>query len=128
MARPDAEGKRGIGNSEKLLLSLDNAGTEEIEQLKEKLQAQEWDLEIQCQAMQEALGELEESRNRYADLYDYAPAGYVTFDDKGCISEINLAGAALLGLERSRLLGMPMTVFLDKGSYKLFLIICVHAD
>lgn len=78
------------------------------------------DLEIQCQTMQEALGELEESRNRYADLYDFAPAGYVTFDERGCISEINLAGAALLGMERPQLLGMPMSVFLDKGSYKLF--------
>lgn len=78
------------------------------------------DLEIQCRTMQEALGELEESRNRYADLYDFAPAGYVTFDKKGCISEINLAGAALLGMERPQLLGMPMSVFLAKGSYKLF--------
>jgi len=70
--------------------------------------------------MQEALGELEESRNRYADLYDFAPVGYVTFDKTGCISEINLAGAALLGMERPQLLGMPMSVFLAKGSYKLF--------
>lgn len=78
------------------------------------------DLEIQCRTMQEALGELEESRNRYADLYDFAPAGYVTFDEKGCISEINLAGAVLLGMERPQLLGMPMSVFLAKDSYKLF--------
>ena len=120
MSRSDDEGKRGSVEPVKSLLALDNAGTEEIEQLKEQLQAREWDLEIQCQAMQEALGELEESRNRYADLYDFAPAGYVTFDEKGCICEINLAGAALLGLERSRLLGMPMTVFINKGSYKRF--------
>ncbi|MBP2663466.1 MAG: kinE 3 [Firmicutes bacterium] len=120
MARSDAEGKRGIIDPAKSLLSLDNTGAEELKQLKYELRAKEWDLEIQCQAMQETLGELEESRNRYADLYDFAPAGYVTFDEKGCISEINLAGAALLGMERPRLLGMPMTVFVNKGSYKLF--------
>jgi PAS domain S-box-containing protein len=98
----------------------DIADAEEIKLLKDEIQAQAWDLEMQYRTMQDMLGELEESRKRYADLYDYAPAGYVTFDERGCISEINLAGAALLGMERSRVLGMPMAVFLDKGSCKLF--------
>lgn len=120
MARSDAEGKPGFIDPAKPLLSPDNAGTAEIQRLKYELQARELDLEIQCRTMQETLGELEESRNRYADLYDFAPAGYVTFDQRGCISEINLAGAALLGMERARLLRIPMSVFLDKGSYKLF--------
>lgn len=112
MARSDA--KRGH------IQPRDIADAEKIKLLKDEIQAQAWDLEMQYRAMQDMLGELEESRKRYADLYDYAPAGYVTFDEKGCISEINLAGAALLGMERPRVLGMPMSVFLDKGSYKLF--------
>lgn len=120
MARSDVEAKQGIVDPAKSFLSSDNSGTEEIQRLKYELQARELDLEIQCRAMQETLGELEESRNRYADLYDFAPAGYVTFDEKGCISEINLAGATLLGMERPRLLGMPMSAFFDKGRYKLF--------
>jgi PAS domain-containing protein len=45
----------------------------------------------------ESLEDLEESRNRYAALYDFAPVGYVTFDHKGCIQEINLTGASLIG-------------------------------
>lgn len=121
MARSEDEDKRGVPDPAKSLYLPDHTGTEEIERLKYELQARELDLEMQCQAMQETLGELEESRNRYADLYDFAPVGYVTFDEKGCISEINLAGAALLGMERSQLLGMPMSVFVNKGSHKLFL-------
>ena len=109
MARSDGESRQG-----------DKAGTEEIQRLKYELQARKLDLEIQCREMQETLGELEESRNRYADLYDFAPAGYVTFDEKGRISEINLAGASLLGMERAQMLGMPMSVFIAKGSCKLF--------
>ncbi|GBG57703.1 ATPase [Sporomusaceae bacterium FL31] len=120
MACSDAEGKPGFIHPAKPPLFTDNTGTEEIQRLKYELQARELDLEVQCRTMQATLGELEESRNRYADLYDFAPVGYVTFDERGCISEINLAGAALLGMERARLLGIPMTVFLDKGSYKLF--------
>ncbi|MBC7950187.1 MAG: PAS domain-containing sensor histidine kinase [Chitinophagaceae bacterium] len=69
--------------------------------------------------MQDTVAELEESRQRYADLYDFAPVGYVTSDEKGCISEVNLAGAALLGMERSQMIGMPMSVFVDKGNVKL---------
>jgi PAS domain S-box-containing protein len=109
MARSDAKGKQ-----------VDKAGTEEIQRLKYELQARKLDLEIQCREMQEILGELEESRNRYAELYDFAPAGYVTFDDKGRISEINLAGAVLLGMERAQLLGVPMSAFITKESCKLF--------
>lgn len=120
MTKPDAEGTRGSSVLAKPLLSLADARTAEIERLKDELQDRELDLQIQCQAMQETLGELEESRNRYASLYDFAPAGYVTFDKKGCISESNLAGAALFGMERQRLLGMPMVAFLEKGSYNLF--------
>lgn len=97
-----------------------DASAEEIQWLKSELHSRELDLEVQCQAMQDTLGELEESRNRYAALYDFAPVCYVTFDDKGCIQEINLTGAMLLGMERARLFGMPMSAFVDKNNCKLF--------
>ncbi|QDR82909.1 ATP-binding protein [Sporomusa termitida] len=120
MAGSDESGK-GEGTAlAKSSQSSDNAGTQEAQWLKYELQDRELDLEIQCQAMQDVLGELEESRNRYAALYDFAPVGYVTFDDKACIREINLTGAKLLGMERSRLLGMPMAVFIAKDSCKKF--------
>jgi PAS domain-containing protein len=97
-----------------------NANQQEIQMLIHDLQVREADLEIQCQSMQETLGELEESLSRYAELYDFAPVGYATFDDKGCIREINLTGAALLGRERSQLIGFPMAAFVSKDSKKLF--------
>ncbi|WP_297325720.1 histidine kinase [Nitrosomonas sp.] len=58
--------------------------------------------------------ELEESRNRYADLYDHAPVGYLTVDQTGNILSINLTGAALLRKARPFLIGKPFTsCFLD---------------
>lgn len=98
--------------------SVDEAS--EIDRLRNNLRERELDLEVQCQAMREMLGELEESRSRYAELYDYAPVGYMTHDGKGCIREINLAGASMLGMERPRLLGMPLTVFVAKSSHRIF--------
>ncbi|MBU4355688.1 MAG: PAS domain S-box protein [Proteobacteria bacterium] len=44
--------------------------------------------------------ELQQARDRYADLYDFAPVGYFTLDRRGKIVEVNLAGAQLLGAER----------------------------
>lgn len=96
------------------------ARTEERVRLRLDQQERDLDLEIQCQAMQEMLGELEESRSRYARLYDYSPVRFATFDDKGLISDVNLAGAALLGKERSLLIGSPMATFVDKDSVKPF--------
>lgn len=50
---------------------------------------------------------LEESQSKYVDLYDFAPIGYFSFDKDGTILEVNLTGAQLLGIERSRLLKKP---------------------
>ncbi|HEX3765623.1 MAG TPA: ATP-binding protein, partial [Kofleriaceae bacterium] len=65
------------------------------------------ELEAENEALREAQGQLEESRGRYVDLYDFAPVAYCTFDRDGAVLEINLTGAALLGEDRSRILGRP---------------------
>ena len=56
------------------------------------------------------LGLLEESRARYADLYDRAPVGYCTFDLGGRILEVNLTGAYLLGFRKEELQGAAFPV------------------
>src|SRR5580765_2245081 len=45
---------------------------------------------------------LERSRDRYVDLYDFAPIAYLTLDADGMVLDINLTGTALLKVERSR--------------------------
>lgn len=92
-----------------------------IQNLIDELEINQLVLETKCQALQDSLDDLEESRNRYSDLYDFAPVGYVTFDHKGCIQEINLTGASFIGLERSQLIGMPMFTIVVKRDLKLFL-------
>ena len=84
------------------------------------LQVHQEELEAQNQSLRQARQLLEESRSRYAELYDLAPLGYVTLDGEGLIREINLTGAAMLGLERSRLIGLPLSRLVVAGDRPLF--------
>jgi len=52
------------------------------------------------------------SRNRFAELYDFAPVGYFTFDPRGLIREVNLTGAALLDTKRQLLTEKPFERFI----------------
>ncbi|MDM8525890.1 response regulator [Desulfococcaceae bacterium HSG8] len=89
---------------------------EEISQLIHELQVHQIELEIQNEELKEKQSELEESRNKYSELYDFAPVGYFTLREKALISEANLTGAALLGVEKNALIGQPLTRFIDSRS------------
>jgi PAS domain S-box-containing protein len=61
------------------------------------------ELEIQNEELRTAQHNLEESRRKYVDLFDFAPLGYFSFDRHGKILDVNLTGAQMLGIERRRL-------------------------
>ena len=65
--------------------------------------------------------ELEAAIQRYVDLFDFAPIGYVTFDRVGRIEEINLTALRLLGRSRQRLIGSPFAAHVVKADQQLFL-------
>ena len=61
--------------------------------------------------------ELEEARDRYVDLYDGAPTGYLTLNPKGMILEANLPACTLLGINRKDLLGKPVVGFVAADAF-----------
>jgi len=65
-----------------------------------ELRVHQIELELQNEELREAQIKLEEARRKYFDLYNFAPVGYFTLDKKGIIMDVNLAGAALVGIER----------------------------
>nr|NIP43227.1 PAS domain S-box protein [candidate division Zixibacteria bacterium]NIR65489.1 PAS domain S-box protein [candidate division Zixibacteria bacterium]NIS15463.1 PAS domain S-box protein [candidate division Zixibacteria bacterium]NIS47178.1 PAS domain S-box protein [candidate division Zixibacteria bacterium]NIT51976.1 PAS domain S-box protein [candidate division Zixibacteria bacterium] len=80
-----------------------NHTTEDIEQLVRELQSYQKDLEIQAEELREQQQELAESREKYFELYDLAPVGYVTMNKDCMIMESNLAFCYLVGIEKSGL-------------------------
>jgi len=65
--------------------------------------------------------ELEEARDRYVDLYDGAPTGYLTLNPKGMILEANLPACTLLGINQKDLLGKPVIGFVAAKDQATFL-------
>jgi PAS domain S-box-containing protein len=104
--------------AQQLELEMQN---DELLRAQEQLEEQQIELEMQNEELLRVQGELEESRNRFAELYDFAPVGYFTFDPSGLIREVNLTGAALLGRKRQLLTEKPFGAFIaDAGGQAVF--------
>lgn len=84
------------------------------EKLIHELRVHQIELEMQAEELKRAHLALEESRNKYLDLYEFAPLGYLTFNDKARITGANLTAATLLGVERSNLIKAPLNKFLSE--------------
>lgn len=69
------------------------------------------DLISQNEELKKIRDELQSSRDRYAELYDFAPAGHLTLDRAGLIEEVNLSACRMLGTERDLLLKQEFSHF-----------------
>lgn len=92
--------------AEQLISGLSSAdmATEPTEVLVHELLVHKIELEMQVEELRRAHVAMEESRDRYVDLYDFASVGFITISRGGLITEINLTGAAMVGIERKKLL------------------------
>ncbi len=59
--------------------------------------------------------ELEQQRQRYQDLFEFAPEGYLVTDTLGVISQANHAIEIMLGVRSERLVGKPLIVFIPEN-------------
>jgi len=78
-----------------------------------ELQVHQIELEMQNIMLRKTQIELEETSNRYADLFDFAPISYITLSEDGQICEANLAATAQLAGDRETLVGYSFVEFLD---------------
>ena len=89
-----------------------------------ELQVHQIELEMQNEELSRSQAEVETGLERYTDLYDFAPVGYFTLTRDGTISQCNLTGACLLGVERARLVNRRFGLFVseaDRPDFNAFL-------
>src|SRR5262245_8364379 len=111
-----------------LLASKDRSRTRRggpsVDTLIHELRVQAEEISAQNALLLRVQDQLEEARDRYADLYDLAPIGYLSLDQRGTILDVNLVGAELLGSNRAFLTNLPLYSVIaeaDRRPLKLFL-------
>ena len=101
------------------------------EEIIHELRVQQIELEIQNEELKEAHCDLEISKDRYINLYDFAPVGYFSLTDEGLISEVNLTGAAMLGAPRRDVIHARFRKFVtanDRDQWDRFYLTILHHD
>jgi PAS domain S-box-containing protein len=83
----------------------------DVQRLVHELQVHQIELEMQNDELRRTQMELEASRDRYLDLYDFSPVGHLTMDTHGTIVEANLKIVAMLGHPRKELIGQSVARF-----------------
>jgi len=81
--------------------SVEEMAEVDAQTLVHELQVHQIELEMQNEELLRAQTALHDASDKYRDLFDFAPIGYFSLDLHGQILEVNLAGAALLGMDRS---------------------------
>jgi two-component system, cell cycle sensor histidine kinase and response regulator CckA len=76
------------------------------------LQTYQIELEMQNEELHRTQLDLEAARDKYKQLYDLAPVGYLTLNSKWCIKDGNFTIANMLGTDRESLVDKPLSSFI----------------
>ena len=80
----------------------------DIMELIHELKVHQTEIEIQNEELQRSQQEFSALYQKYFDLYEFAPCGYLTLDSKGFIQQINLTGTTILGLARGNIVAQKI--------------------
>lgn len=104
--RARAENRISVHHSTSTIVS-----TEQLPNLVQELEIHKIELELQNEELQYNLNELEQTRDQLADLFDFAPVGYLILNSKGRIEKANKYGTTLLGWSTTSLAGQSVYQF-----------------
>jgi PAS domain S-box-containing protein len=93
---------------------------EELSTALEELHVTTEELRQQNEELAETRQAVEVERQRYQDLFESAPDGYVVTDAEGVIQEVNRVAAVLFGVQHDFLIGKPLVVFVGAKGQKSF--------
>src|SRR6185436_2315758 len=102
------------------VLESKSQANHDVQAVLHDLQVHQEEVRVQHEQLLEAKRSLEQSRDRYANLYDFAPIAYIMLSTQGLVQEINLTGALLLGIDRARIVGLPLASHVYSDDRRLF--------
>lgn len=122
MATQQAKARQRLANGD---LSAGFEALDNQDQALEELQVHRIELQMQNQELRRTQQELAESRDRYADLYDGAPVGYLTLDEHHRITQVNQTAAVMLQRHRQELQGWLLPLLLVED-YRPICVDCIR--
>lgn len=86
----------------------------------QELQIHQIELELQNEELRLTKAEVDAGLELFTELYDFAPVGYFTLAEDGTIQQVNLTGTSMVGMQRSRLVGLRFGILLDPQDRRSF--------
>jgi len=102
----------------------DSTLEDDLLKLIHELEVHQIELEMQNEELVIAKEQAEIAEEKYTELYDFAPSGYISLSKAGIITELNFAAAEMLGKERSHLIEKRFEFFISintQTTFNLFL-------
>lgn len=103
----------------KLQLSMDLSEID-LFSLNHELLIHQIELEMQNEELEKANENAEHILEKYIDLYNLAPTGYITLTKEGEITEANYSAYTLLDKKQTKLVGARFGFFVTEGSKPVF--------
>ncbi len=94
--------------------------TAQLSEAYEELQVTEEEIRQQNEELRATRKSLEVERQRYQELFELAPDGYLVTSGEGLIEEANRAACELLGVRRDFLVGKPLSVYVASDDRPAF--------
>jgi len=107
------------------LVSTDTTSEPDMKKLIYELEVHQIQLEMQNEELLIAKEKAELAEEKYTELYDFAPSGYIALSKKGEILELNFAATHMLGKERTKLIQKRFEFFVSidtQSTFNLFLL------
>ncbi len=101
-------------------LDIMPAALEELHSALEELHVAEEELRAQNQELAIARAHIEAERQRYQELFEFAPDGYLVTDVSGAIREANRAVARMFNISQQTLIGKPLVNFIPYEERRCF--------
>jgi PAS domain S-box-containing protein len=92
----------------------------DVEKLMHLLELNQIELEHQNQELRITEQELEVSRIKYVNLFDFSPIPYFVLDMDGVVQEVNLCASKMFGIDRNKLVGRRFAAYIQQGDKDTF--------